>query len=114
MVSTPLAASCIAPKDYRASLAYDALELLRTDIDRRMLSFLASRVWSRADFRVQKSGVLSLHPALARVVAALAATPADLKHAAAWMVDAIKRAARDWVHQNSPRQTRDLIDAATR
>jgi CRISPR-associated protein Cas1 len=104
-----------SPKDYRASLAYDALELLRADIDKRMLSFLASRAWSRADFPVQKSGVVRLHPALARVVAALAAaSPADLTHAAAWMADVIRRAAHASVRQRSLQQTRDLVDAATR
>jgi hypothetical protein len=67
---------------------------LRADIDKRMHSFLASRVWSRADFPVQKSGVVRLHPALARVVTALAAaSPTDLGDVAAWMADAIRRTA---------------------
>ena len=78
------------PKDYRASLAYDALELLRADIDTRMLSFLASRVWSRADFPVLKSGIVRLRPALARVVASRAAIPpADLDRLVVWIADAI-------------------------
>jgi CRISP-associated protein Cas1 len=97
-----------SPNDYRASLAYDALELLRADIDKRMLSFLASRVWSRVDFPVQKSGVVRLHPALARVVAALAAaTPADLARVAAWMADVIRGSAGTSVRANVPRKTKD-------
>jgi CRISP-associated protein Cas1 len=103
-----------SPNDYRASLAYDALELLRADIDKRMLSFLASRTWTRADFPVQKSGVVRLHPALARVVTTLAAaTPADLAHVAGWMA-AIRRSANTPVRLNGPRQAEDLVDAATR
>jgi len=100
-----------SPNDYRPSLAYDALELLRADIDKRMLSFLGSRVWSRADFPVQRSGVVRLHPALARVVAALAAaTPADLAHAAAWMADAIRRSADPSARRNRRRQYRNMFD----
>jgi CRISP-associated protein Cas1 len=99
--------------DYRASLAYDELELLRADIDKRMLLFLASRVWSRADFPLQKSGVVRLHPALARVVASLAAaTPADLAQVAAWMADAIRSSANTLVRPNNPRQSRNLCDTA--
>jgi CRISPR-associated protein Cas1 len=82
-------------KDYRASLAYDALELVRADIDTRILSFLASRLWSRADFPVLPSGVVRLQPSLARVVAARATLPQITANAAAaWLAAAITGTAK--------------------
>jgi CRISPR-associated protein Cas1 len=79
-----------SPKDYRASLAYDALELVRAEIDTRMLSFINSNRWSRADFPVMRSGVVRLQPSLARTVAARATLPPPTTEAvAAWISDAI-------------------------
>jgi CRISPR-associated protein Cas1 len=77
-------------RDYRASLAYDALELVRAEIDTRMLSFINSRIWSRADFPVTHSGVVRLQPSLARIVAARATLAPPITEAvAAWISDAI-------------------------
>ena len=53
------------PSDSRASLAYDALELLRADIDTRMLSLIEVRRWARADFPVTAEGVVRLSRACA-------------------------------------------------
>ena len=81
------------PEDHRASLAYDALELLRADIDTRILSFIAARVWHRADFPVSPSGAVRLLPDLARVVASRAlATKADTARVATWIAAQIMRA----------------------
>ena len=64
----PAAGYLHQPKDLRASLSYDALELLRADIDTRILSLLASRIWQRSDFLVPPHGIVRLTPSLARTV----------------------------------------------
>jgi CRISPR/Cas system-associated endonuclease Cas1 len=51
------------------SLTYDALELLRADIDAAILSWVASHKWRRADFPVTPEGVVRLQTSLAAVVA---------------------------------------------
>jgi CRISP-associated protein Cas1 len=53
----------------RASLTYDAMELLRADIDAAILPWVASHKWKRADFPVTPEGVVRLQSSLAAVVA---------------------------------------------
>jgi len=53
----------------RHSLTYDALELVRADIDARILPWVASHTWKRADFPVTPEGVVRLQPTLAAYVA---------------------------------------------
>ncbi len=71
----------------RASLTYDALELLRADIDAAILPWVASHKWKRADFPVTPEGVVRLQSPLAAVVAqrTSAAVPQrDLDRACTW------------------------------
>ena len=79
----------------RMSLTYDALELLRADIDAAILSWAASHKWRRADFPVTPEGVVRLQTSLAAVVAqrASAAIPQrNLDRVCAWLEDTIRRA----------------------
>lgn len=59
----------------RHSLTYDALELIRADIDTRILPWVASHTWKRSDFPVTPEGVVRLQPTLAAVLAQKAFTP---------------------------------------
>ena len=89
----PAAGYLHQPKDQRTSLSYDALELLRADIDTRILSLLASRIWQRSDFLVPPHGVVRLTPELARTVTGRAlATKADLAKVCDWMTRTIMTA----------------------
>ena len=82
-----------SPEEHRASLAYDALELVRAVIDTKVCDFLASRTWTRADFPVTKSGIVRLQPSLARLVSARVAGMHDLfSGAAAWLAGVIETA----------------------
>jgi len=84
------------PSQGRASLAYDALELARADIDSRIANLCNSRAWSRADFTVTKSGIVRLTPYLARIVAMRAMlTQPDLAAIAVWFQDAITQPQHD-------------------
>lgn len=79
-----------SPKEGRASLAYDAIELLRAGIDDRLLAFAKSRVWRREDFPVTKEGVVRLSPALAKIVTARAlALESEITTAVAFMCKTI-------------------------
>jgi CRISPR-associated protein Cas1 len=76
----------------RYSLAYDLLELLRPEIDHAILPWIASHSWRRADFPVTTSGIVRVHPNLARVVmqrTAAAVPPARVDKAADWLRDRI-------------------------
>ena len=89
----PAAGYLHQPKDQRASLSYDALELLRADIDTRILSLLASRIWQRSNFLVPPHGIVRLTPDLARTVTGRAlATKADLTKVCDWMARTIMTA----------------------
>ena len=70
----------------RHSLTYDALELVRADIDARILPWVASHAWKRADFPVTPEGVVRLQPTLAAYVAeqALLGQP-DLDRVMEWL-----------------------------
>jgi CRISPR/Cas system-associated endonuclease Cas1 len=89
----PAAGYLHQPKDLRASLSYDALELLRADIDTRILSLLASRIWQRGDFLVPPHGIVRLTPDLARAVTGRAlATKTDLAKVCDWITRTIMTA----------------------
>jgi CRISPR-associated protein Cas1 len=51
-----------ADQEGRASLVYDLMEPLRPVIDREILSWVAAQRWRRADFAVDRQGVVRLHP----------------------------------------------------
>ena len=79
----------------RMSLTYDALELLRADIDAAILSWAASHKWKRADFPVTPEGVVRLQTPLAAVVAqrtSSAIPQRNLDRVCAWLEDTIRRA----------------------
>jgi CRISPR-associated protein Cas1 len=70
----------------RHSLTYDALELVRADIDARLLPWVASHTWKRADFPATPEGVVRLQPTLAAVVAQTAILPErQLDQAIEWL-----------------------------
>ncbi len=76
----------------RYSLSYDALELLRADIDAAILPWVASVTWKRADFPVTPEGIVRLNAPLAAVVAQRTAEllpQTRLDAAAQWMREAI-------------------------
>lgn len=78
----------------RYSLTCDVMELLRADIDAKLLPWIASHTWKRPDFPVTPEGAVRLQPALAAVVAQKAAVPqADVDRAIEWLADAVKEAA---------------------
>lgn len=57
-----------APKDGRPSLVYDLMEPLRPQVDTQLLSWVQDEQWHKSDFVVDRTGVVRLHPELARVV----------------------------------------------
>jgi len=85
-----------ADSDGRWSLAYDLMELLRANIDTTMLTWIAAHRWRRADFPVTRSGVVRVHPNLARVVMqrTAAAVPLGMvDKATAWLADTVRAVA---------------------
>jgi CRISPR-associated protein Cas1 len=74
----------------RHSLTYDALELVRADIDARILPWVASHTWKRADFPVTPEGVVRLQPTLAAYVAqrALLEQP-EIDHVMEWLKETL-------------------------
>jgi CRISP-associated protein Cas1 len=74
----------------RYSLAYDMMELLRAHIDERILTWVASHTWKRADFPVTREGEVRLQPALAAVVLQNARVKqAEIDKCIEWLKDAI-------------------------
>jgi CRISP-associated protein Cas1 len=61
----------------RHSLTYDALELVRAEINARILPWVASRVWKRSDFPVTPEGIVRLQPTLAAFVIQKAIIPKE-------------------------------------
>jgi CRISPR-associated protein Cas1 len=57
------------PDDYRASLAWDLLELVRADVDEAVWRFARERRWRRGDFDTDRRGRVWLGEPLARVAA---------------------------------------------
>jgi CRISPR-associated protein Cas1 len=76
----------------RHSLTYDALELLRADIDVRILPWVASHTWKRSDFPVTPTGVVRLQPPLAALVVQKAIIPqAKMNQIIEWLGFAVRR-----------------------
>lgn len=74
----------------RHSLTYDALELTRAEIDARILPWVATHTWKRADFPVTPKGVVRLQPTLAAYVAQKALiSPEKVDEITNWISDAI-------------------------
>ncbi|GJL73395.1 MAG: hypothetical protein NMNS01_25940 [Nitrosomonas sp.] len=64
-----------ADQDGRASLVFDLMEPLRPVIDQIIFSWASTQRWRRADFVVDRKGVIRLHPQLGRVVVKKAMLP---------------------------------------
>jgi CRISP-associated protein Cas1 len=70
----------------RHSLTYDVLELLRADIDLRILPWVASHTWKRSDFPVTPEGIVRLQPPLAAlVVQKVAVSQARMSQVIDWL-----------------------------
>lgn len=65
------------PKEGRASLVYDLIEPLRPTVDSQILAWVTEAQWHVSDFVVDRSGVVRLHPELARVVVQRGAVSED-------------------------------------
>jgi CRISP-associated protein Cas1 len=61
-----------SPKPGRLSLAYDAIELHRTDLTESVFAYAARREFRRDDFELDKHGVVRLSGPIARDIAMLA------------------------------------------
>lgn len=57
-----------ADQDGRASLVYDLMEPLRPVVDQAIFSWVTMQRWRRADFVIDRQGVIRVHPQLGRVV----------------------------------------------
>ncbi|WP_394808646.1 CRISPR-associated endonuclease Cas1 [Nitrosomonas sp.] len=57
-----------ADQDGRASLVYDLMEPLRPVIDKIIFAWVTMQRWRRADFVIDRHGVIRVHPQLARIV----------------------------------------------
>ena len=64
-----------ADHDGRASLVYDLMEPLRPIIDKAMFSWISQQRWRRADFVIDRQGVIRVHSQLGRVIVAKAMLP---------------------------------------
>ena len=64
-----------ADQDGRASLVYDLMEPLRPVIDNIIFSWVTMQRWRRADFIIDRQGVIRVHPQLGRVVVTKAMLP---------------------------------------
>lgn len=64
-----------ADQDGRASLVYDLMEPLRPVIDKIIFTCVTSQRWRRADFVIDRQGVIRVHPQLARIVVTKAILP---------------------------------------
>jgi CRISPR-associated protein Cas1 len=78
----------------RHSLTYDLLELLRPDIDKAILPWVASHTWKRPDFPVTPEGIVRLQPTLAAVVAQRAMREqGEIDGAVGWLRNLLSAAA---------------------
>lgn len=64
-----------ADQDGRASLVYDLMEPLRPVVDLAIFSWIIQQRWRRADFVIDRQGVIRVHPQLGRVVVTKAMLP---------------------------------------
>ena len=60
-----------AQRPGRPSLIFDLMEPLRPLVDAKLVAFLRDHIFVRSDFPIGDSGVVRLHPQLARAVASL-------------------------------------------
>ncbi|SFM87080.1 CRISPR-associated endonuclease Cas1 [Nitrosomonas communis] len=62
-------------QDGRASLVFDLMEPLRPVVDQAIFSWVTAQRWRRADFVVDRKGVIRVHPQLGRAVVMKALLP---------------------------------------
>jgi CRISPR-associated protein Cas1 len=74
------------PDDYRASLAWDLLELVRADVDEAVWLWARGRRWKRADFDTDRRGHVWLGEPLARLAAQRL-----------WLPDAVVEGCVEWM-----------------
>jgi CRISPR-associated protein Cas1 len=74
----PAVGSLHTERDGRNSLTWDLIEALRPRLDVKLLSWIASQTWRRADITIDTAGVVRLHPALARVIVQVSQLPDSL------------------------------------
>jgi CRISP-associated protein Cas1 len=88
-----------ADADGRHSLTYDVLELLRADIDARILAWVAAHTWKRSDFPVTPQGVVRLQPTLAALVVQNAFIPREkFDQIVEWLASVVRSARRAQGH----------------
>lgn len=68
-------ASLHADQDGRASLVFDLMEPLRPVVDKTIFTWASTQRWRRADFVVDRQGVIRVHPQLGRAVVMKALLP---------------------------------------
>jgi CRISPR-associated protein Cas1 len=82
-----------ADADSRHSLTYDVLELLRADVDVRVLPWVATQTWKRSDFPVTPTGVVRLQPTLAALVVQYTFIPHEkINQVIEWLAAAVRAA----------------------
>ncbi|AKH38459.1 MULTISPECIES: CRISPR-associated endonuclease Cas1 [Nitrosomonas] len=64
-----------ADQDGRASLVFDLMEPLRPVVDQVIFTWVAKQRWRRADFVVDRQGVIRVHPQLGQAVVMKAMLP---------------------------------------
>lgn len=64
-----------ADQDGRASLVYDVMEPLRPVVDKIIFDWITTQRWRRADFVIDRHGMIRVHPQLARIVVKKALLP---------------------------------------
>lgn len=64
-----------ADHDGRASLVFDLMEPLRPVVDKVIFTWVTTQRWRRADFVIDRQGVIKAHPQLGRVVVTKAMLP---------------------------------------
>lgn len=64
-----------ADQDGRASLVYDLIEPLRPVVDKIIFNWITPQIWRRADFVIDRQGVIRVHPQLGRIVVTKAILP---------------------------------------
>jgi len=80
-----------ADHDGRESLVWDLIEPLRAEVDRRLLSWVESTVWTRSDFAVDRTGVVRCHPALVRIVVERTALPErEIGDVVDWLIGTLR------------------------
>ncbi len=78
----------------RAALVYDLMEPFRPQVDRLILDFVRSHIFSPGDFILRASGVCRLHPQLTRQVAQLAVSNTGILEELSRLVEKLRRCDR--------------------